>query len=303
MVRVIAATAMTEDPFASFSFDGILGLGLEALAITPEFSLFNMLAKEGRTSAIERPILGVFLANNDDEISEISFGGVSPDKFSTELTWAPVALPALGYWQVPVKAIIIGDRRYDFCDDGSCRAVVDTGTSLLAVPTDFASTLRDTLAESLQRGSQRSRGCKNAEGASLHFEMEAGFNITLTPADYGRQAIQLDENVESGTSTETDAVAALAQGKSTNCTPTILSIAFPEPLGPKLFIWGEPVLRKYYTAFDWREKRVGFALSVHADDKDDDDSAAEKENEEEGDTVAASIKQEQQTPKLKPLLR
>jgi len=43
-----------------------------------------------------------------------------------------------------------------------------------------------------------------------------------------------------------------------------MPIDFPEPLGPKLFILGEPVLRKYYTVYDWQRRSVGFGLANHA---------------------------------------
>ncbi|OLQ03704.1 Plasmepsin-2 [Symbiodinium microadriaticum] len=45
--------------------------------------------------------------------------------------------------------------------------------------------------------------------------------------------------------------------------PTIMPLELPEPLGPKLFIWGEPVLRKYYTVYDWQDQQIGFALAKH----------------------------------------
>jgi len=34
----------------------------------------------------------------------------------------------------------------------------------------------------------------------------------------------------------------------------------PEPLGPKLFILGEPVLHQYYVSFDMAKKQAGFGL-------------------------------------------
>eukprot|EP00913_Durusdinium_trenchii_P024154 g22680.t1 len=64
----------------------------------PRFSFFGMMAKQ---VALEESSFGVFLADSDDEISEISFGGISSDKITSALTWAKVASPELGYWQAP----------------------------------------------------------------------------------------------------------------------------------------------------------------------------------------------------------
>eukprot|EP00411_Alexandrium_monilatum_P051493 CAMPEP_0175471430 /NCGR_PEP_ID=MMETSP0095-20121207/73359_1 /TAXON_ID=311494 /ORGANISM="Alexandrium monilatum, Strain CCMP3105" /LENGTH=118 /DNA_ID=CAMNT_0016772889 /DNA_START=1 /DNA_END=358 /DNA_ORIENTATION=+ len=35
----------------------------------------------------------------------------------------------------------------------------------------------------------------------------------------------------------------------------------PGAAGAELFILGEPVLHRYYTVYDWKEKRIGFGLS------------------------------------------
>jgi len=40
-----------------------------------------------------------------------------------------------------------------------------------------------------------------------------------------------------------------------------MAVKLPEPLGPKLFILGEPILHRYYTVYDWEQKKVGFALA------------------------------------------
>jgi len=44
-----------------------------------------------------------------------------------------------------------------------------------------------------------------------------------------------------------------------------MTLDLEAPLGPKLFILGEPVLRKYYTVYDAQQKRVGFGRAVHSD--------------------------------------
>lgn len=260
-LRVVMATEMTEEPFHAFAFDGVLRLGLDNLALAPEFSFFGMMAKQ---VALEEPSFGVFLADSDDEISEISFGGISPDKITSALTWAKVASPELGYWQVQVTRIRIGNRTLDYCDDGECRAVVDTGTSLLAVPEDFAEQLQQDLETALTDPTPSPSGgvdCRFASGLPLHFDVE-GQSITLLPADYSRQAVHAEESSESSAELNATGLNA-AEAKRPTCQPTIMPLELPEPLGPKLFIWGEPVLRKYYTVYDWKEKQIGFGLAAH----------------------------------------
>eukprot|EP00448_Togula_jolla_P012453 CAMPEP_0170607342 /NCGR_PEP_ID=MMETSP0224-20130122/21003_1 /TAXON_ID=285029 /ORGANISM="Togula jolla, Strain CCCM 725" /LENGTH=469 /DNA_ID=CAMNT_0010932501 /DNA_START=109 /DNA_END=1518 /DNA_ORIENTATION=- len=263
-LRIVAATDMAEEPFASFSFDGVLGLGLGSLALSPEFSFFEMMTRQAN---LARPIFGVFLADNDDDFSEIDFGGFNPERVTSEIKWAPVAIPEFGYWQVKITAVRVGNRTFDFCNDGQCRAVVDTGTSLLAVPGAFAQELQDSLESSLSDGQAGRPDCKSATGEILEFDFEGG-TLTLNPGDYARPAINLAGTTEDEESQIVEAaVEAGDRGepldpKLTKCHPTIMPIEMPEPVGPKLFIWGEPVLRKYYTAYDWQNKMVGFALAA-----------------------------------------
>mmetsp|Transcript_35681 Transcript_35681/g.90922 ORF Transcript_35681/g.90922 Transcript_35681/m.90922 type:complete len:99 (+) Transcript_35681:2-298(+) len=47
------------------------------------------------------------------------------------------------------------------------------------------------------------------------------------------------------------------------CKPMLMAMDFPAPIGPKLFILGEPVLRRFYTVYDTKEHRVGFGLARH----------------------------------------
>merc|ERR550514_584473 len=45
------------------------------------------------------------------------------------------------------------------------------------------------------------------------------------------------------------------------CSPRTLGVNLPAPVGPKLFILGEPVLHRYYTVYDWKAQSVGFGLA------------------------------------------
>jgi len=278
-LRVVMATEMTHEPFHAFAFDGVLGLGMDGLALAPEFSFFGMMTAQ---KILSQPSFGVFLADSDEEHSEISFGGHSPERVQSELMWAAVASPELGYWQVHIKSMRIGNRTLDFCSDGQCRAVVDTGTSLLAVPKVFANELQQELEDSLRdpptslEDEEEGVDCRRAEGALLHFEID-GATLTLAPGDYARQAIQSQEESPEQLPDSAslareiaalDEVGSAVGGQGANtCRPTIMPIELPEPLGPKLFIWGEPVLRKYYTVYDWQERRIGFGLAAHIDEE------------------------------------
>ncbi|CAE7841207.1 unnamed protein product [Symbiodinium sp. KB8] len=111
--------------------------------------------------------------------------------------------------------------------------------------------------------------CQRARGEPLHFDVE-GTTLTLLPGDYSRQAVHAEDLHESSfdepkqeSSPPEKAAAPSANSTRPTCQPTIMPLELPEPLGPKLFIWGEPVLRKYYTVYDWQDQQIGFALAKH----------------------------------------
>lgn len=289
VMRLVMATEMTEEPFQSFSFDGVLGLGLDNLALAPEFSFFHQMIEQ---DVVAETLFGVFLGQEGEE-SEISFGGISPELVHQPLSWIPVAMSELGYWQVKIERILVGNETLNFCNDGSCRAVVDTGTSLLAVPQVFADDLKRELLDKLSDplplpaseidpdDPDASIDCGKAQGPNVIFEMAGGFQISLSPGDYARKTYMMtEEEMEEQMafeSAEHDAAEPEANEQDDSplgslmgdddpnrrCRPTLMPIDLPAPLGPNLFIWGEPVLRKYYTAYDWKRKQVGFGTAVH----------------------------------------
>merc|ERR1719161_1014965 len=45
------------------------------------------------------------------------------------------------------------------------------------------------------------------------------------------------------------------------CRPRFMPVKMEAPLGPHLFILGEPVLHRYYSMYNWKDESVGFALA------------------------------------------
>mmetsp|Transcript_7174 Transcript_7174/g.15607 ORF Transcript_7174/g.15607 Transcript_7174/m.15607 type:complete len:449 (+) Transcript_7174:130-1476(+) len=249
-VRVVLATGMSTDPFALFAFDGVLGLGLTALTLDPHFSFFGQMIQQ-RPSM--KPQFAVFLARQDGGQSLITFGGHEPKRAASPMQWVPVAKEELGYWQVHVKRVLVGDVVVDECEDGTCRAILDTGTSLLGVPKVAARNLHRLLARSVP-GDQTDVtdiseiDCRTIPGQVLHFDLGHTV-VSLGVEDYSRPApVNL-------TLPGQDLWKLL-------CRSVLLPIDMPAPIGPKVFIWGEPVLRSYYTVYDFAEKRVGFSKAA-----------------------------------------
>jgi len=287
-VLIVKATEMSEQPFRTFNFDGVVGLGLDGLALSTNFSYFDVLSASG---TVQSSRFGVFLTEADDgEDSELAMGGYNEKRLLRPLSWSPVTMADLGYWQVEIVAVRVDGVTMDVCRDGTCRGVVDSGTSHLGIPGAFD----NVLAEQLTVDAADHLDCRLAIAPVLEFEL-AGINLTVTAETYMRR-LPLREGVQVGsatgvTMTEEEAKetfgkkddkmsvlsmnVTLTKGNATNgnttetphvkrdCRPRTMAVNLPAPLGPKLFILGEPVLHRYYSVFDWRPPQIGFGLAAN----------------------------------------
>jgi hypothetical protein len=220
--NLVAATEESDEPFSLVPFDGILGLSLPQMAEGPSFSILDRMVQSG---AFEQPLFSVFFGNEGEQ-SEITFGKYEKSRMEGALFWAPVTTP--GYWQVEMEDITLGDQRLSLCKD-HCQVAVDTGTSLLAGPSNVVDTLVDKLAVA--------DDCSNIKSLPDIGFIVQGHILNLKPEDYIAQSLG-------------------------GCSLGLMSLDIPPPKGP-LFIFGDPFLRKYYTVYDRDKLRVGFAVAKH----------------------------------------
>jgi len=266
--NVVMAVEMSKQPFKSFTFDGIVGLGLTSLCLGNKFSFFDNFANAQNGYS---PHFSVSLTDErDGDSSEIAFGGLNPTKLLGPVSWTPVVNPDLGHWQVELLAVRVDGQPLSICQEGGCRAVIDTGTSHLGIPAPHDKGLQDLL---LQPANDLD-DCRRVQGPVLEFEFP-GFTMTLHPEDYMRP-MPLEEGIQVGsvkgvTMDKDDAVPLPSVEVVENAIPNmqcrarLMPVNLPAPLGPNLFILGEPALHRYYTIFDWKGAQtgpqIGFGLS------------------------------------------
>jgi hypothetical protein len=168
------------------------------------------------------PQIGIYFGT---DAGELYIGSHDRAMIAEPLRWFPVSHPENGYWQVEVLAVRAGNITVDDCK-GGCHGLVDTGASRIGVQEARMAKLQQALASTqLPAG-----GC---QGPTLEFDL-GGMVLTLQPSDYANDA----------------------------CTPQLSPLDLDEPKFAGLYALGERVLRRYYAAFDWEAKRVGFAPSA-----------------------------------------
>ncbi|NXT53554.1 PEPA protein, partial [Pluvianellus socialis] len=130
VINQIFGLAETE-PGAFFyytPFDGILGLAFPSIAssgATPVFD--NMMMQD----LVAKDLFSVYLSKNGQSGSFVLFGAIDPFYTTNGITWIP--LSAETYWQITMNRYVSIGGEAIACAFG-CQAIVDTGTSLLAVP-------------------------------------------------------------------------------------------------------------------------------------------------------------------------
>merc|ERR1719265_1333682 len=192
-----------------------------------------------------------------------------------------------GYWQVKILALRVNGVELDVCKDGTCRGVVDTGTSHLGIPAPYDR----EVAGLLTVDAEGMEDCRLAPAPDMEIVLES-ITITLKAENYMRK-LPLSDAVNVGSATgivlppnertaEQNAtleaeIKAKNEGREQatvamennltsgyHCRPRLMPVNLPEPVGPKLFILGEPVLHRYYTVYNWKKLKVGFSLANNA---------------------------------------
>ncbi|KAB8074696.1 aspartic peptidase domain-containing protein [Aspergillus leporis] len=220
----------TQEPGLAFAFgrfDGILGLGFDTISvnkITPPF--YSMLDQK----LLDEPVFAFYLgdANKEGDSSEATFGGVDKSHYTGELIKIPLRRKA--YWEVDLDAITLGDSRAELDNTG---VILDTGTSLIALPTTLAELINKEIGAKKGFTGQYSVDCDKRDGLpDLTFTL-SGYNFTIGPYDYTLEV----------------------QG---SCISAFMGMDFPEPVGP-LAILGDAFLRKWYSVYDLGNGAVGLA--------------------------------------------
>jgi cathepsin D len=239
--NVLQAKRMSDNPFADFSFDGVFGLSLPGLSQEVTFNMATELTKALPSGSQAFS----FFFSHHIHGSRVAFGGML-DRFRGPLAWIPVLDPEDGYWKVAVETVHIGGTVLELCAKG-CNGVADTGTSVLAGPSELVKAIRAQYTDIFfLDGECRSNGTQGDDNEAVSVFL-GGVSLDLGVKDFSQVRRPLDgsEPVE-----------------GTACELMLMRLDVPQPLGP-LVILGEPFLSKYYTVFDVEHERVGFAEAVH----------------------------------------
>jgi saccharopepsin len=170
----------TEEPGLAFAFgrfDGILGLGYDTISVNKIPPPFYNMVDQG---LLDEPVFAFYLGDtNNGEESEVIFGGIDHSHYTGKLTTIPLRRKA--YWEVDLDAITLGDATAELENTG---VILDTGTSLIALPSTLAELLNKEIGAKKGYNGQYSVECEKRDSLpDLTFRL-SGHDFLITPFDY-----------------------------------------------------------------------------------------------------------------------
>nr|XP_014103194.1 lysosomal aspartic protease-like [Bactrocera oleae] len=223
----------TSEPGSTFlysAFDGILGMGYQQIAVDNVVPPFYNMYTQG---LIDLPVFAFYLTSNGttNQGGELTLGGVDTNHYVGELTYVPVV--SEGYWQFNMDSVIISYEYICF----ECSAIADTGTSLLAVPSDIYVYVQNAIGAQLSNEEEYYVDCSEVSNLPTISFSIGGTIFSLSGSDY--------------------IVEMYAENGGVMCMSAF------EDAGTNFWILGDVFISKYYTVFDMGNNQVGFAPATN----------------------------------------
>ncbi|CAM9217862.1 unnamed protein product [Chrysoparadoxa australica] len=220
-----------------FMMDGIAGLGFSGLSMITKPTVLELL----HDAHPEVPnMFSVYLSTDPwdtTQPSHLVFGGYDLSIVSDNATWhyTPVLREGYGdlrYWSIKMLGVdIVSDQgdRVKVCESG-CHAIVDTGTSGIAVPEALFESLCSIITSGLDCTGQVCHRATVRDFPDLQFHIYPDNVLPLRAEDY------------------------------VTCNNWGQCIIKMQPsFGGNFWILGDVFIQAYYTLFDVENLRVGFA--------------------------------------------
>merc|ERR1711981_367969 len=211
--------------FAAGKFDGLLGLGFKSISQYQIPTPFEAMMDQ---KLIDESVFAFYLQEDASKQGELVFGGIDHSHYTGELVDVP--LTSETYWEVSLDSMKFGGSSVISSPQ---KAIIDSGTSLLAGPKEVVAALAKQVGATSVLGKEYVIDCsKKSFLPDLEVTL-GGKAFTLSADDY-------------------------VLSVSGQCLFAFIGLDVPPPRGP-LWIMGDVFMRKYYCVFDYGNKKMRIA--------------------------------------------
>ena len=119
-------------------FDGILGMGFDRIAVNHMVPPFYNMLNQG---LLHTPFFAFYFGNSKNgkgDEAQVTLGGIDQNHYTGEMVKLPLRRKFT--WEVELNAITFGEETVELDNIG---AAIDTGTSLIGLPTYLAELMYD----------------------------------------------------------------------------------------------------------------------------------------------------------------
>jgi len=212
--------------FAFSKFDGILGLGYDSKAFNNLTTPFTNLIQSGQCA---EPVFAFWLGRNTTEGSpggEMTLCGIDKNHYEGELLYVPVSSQI--YWQITVDSMKFGTDTLD-----KFQALVSSAHSYIYGPTTAIELMNRAIGAKKDSNGWWKVPCEKIPSLpGISFNIK-GKDFPLTSSEY-----------------------IFAAGDT--CYSGLIGFDFEPPMSGA-WIFGYSFIGRYYTVFDKRNSRIGFA--------------------------------------------
>ncbi|KAL1020845.1 hypothetical protein UPYG_G00005470 [Umbra pygmaea] len=206
--------------FTNVTFDGILGLAFPILASSGAVPVFDNMINQ---KLVNQSLFSFYFSRSSTG-SVVTFGGIESNYYTGQITW--IRLSNETYWQITMDSVTINGNIAG-CN-GSCQAIVDTGTSLIVGPDSDINNINKKIGATTDQNGDLIVNCNN-----IHNMPAVTFNINKTAFTIPASAYIIQ----------------------------VSSVCFSgfQSGGENLWILGDVFIREYYTIFNRQNNTVGLA--------------------------------------------
>ncbi|KZO97330.1 aspartic protease [Calocera viscosa TUFC12733] len=222
----VVSSQFTNDPAS-----GIIGLAFESIAQTSAPPLIQQLYTAG---ALDEPLFAFFLSRQAQG-AVLTIGGTDASHYTGDITYTPVTTQT--YWEVQSTGPVVNG---ELIKDQEFKAAIDTGTTLIYIPTSAATALYNAIpgakADPDEGNGMYSYPCSSNPTVAFSFAGSSNA-YAIDPRDFN-----LGPASESGM-----------------CVGGVIGMDVTDTNGEPLAIIGDEFLKSWYSVYNFDGPKVGFA--------------------------------------------